>query len=127
MAEPTEAMRAVAQELVSANPLVCGACNGPLPNPDCGHRGQHHLSCIPQTDDLAEAVARALATQAAQTKRETMELAAAVLRAWSSTDEMKLRAGEMTAQEVRTVKAVLGACIAEISSLAPTSAGKETA
>lgn len=37
-----------------------------------------------------------------------------IIRKWLRTDTLKLHAGEMTAQELRTVKAVLRGVLAEI-------------
>jgi len=43
--------------------------------------------------------------------------AIASVRKWLKNDHLKLHAGEMTAQETRTVKAVLAAVILELAAL----------
>lgn len=53
-------------------------------------------------------------------RKQALEEAHDVLGGWQRADTMRLRAGEMTSQEVRSVKAILGACQFAIRSLTPT-------
>ena len=71
----------------------------------------------------ADIIARALMDQetAAHARgfAEAREMAAKVNRAWLNAQELRLHAGEMTAQELRTVRAVLIARAAAIAALTP--------
>lgn len=81
--------------------------------------------------NLADAKAKAQAdyerrilsaiTPSPRTDQETWEAckeaASAHASEWLDTETMKLRAGEMTAQEVRTVKAVIGSLVLSLSAI----------
>ncbi len=49
----------------------------------------------------------------------------AIIEPWMDTQTLKLRAGEMSEQEVRTVKAVLTSIISEISSISESYFGSD--
>lgn len=54
---------------------------------------------------------------ATQARREALEEAASVVMRWSTPDALRLHAGEMTAQEAKTVLAVCRAHAAAIRAL----------
>lgn len=47
---------ALAKEIASRNPLICGPCGGALPNPDCPQKANGHWPvCIPASESSLEA------------------------------------------------------------------------
>jgi hypothetical protein len=63
------ALRAMAKEIADNNPMICGPCGGPLPNPDCGHKANGSWPCcVPVTDNLEDAIFEALCRVASTPK-----------------------------------------------------------
>lgn len=67
---------AKAAEITAKNPLICGPCGAPLPNPDCAHR-KNGLSpvCSPQTESLEADIAAALREADKNAREECIEIA----------------------------------------------------
>lgn len=74
-------------------------------------------------DEAVETASYALTKLAAERRkskrieRETTEAVKAIVEPWLSVSHMKLHAGEMSAQEVRTTQAVLNSIVAAIRAL----------
>lgn len=68
-----------ASEIAAQNPMICGPCGGPLPNPECGvKRNGFTPCCIPASDSIEEAIAEALLTTHANAVREEREACARI-------------------------------------------------
>lgn len=68
-----------ASEIAAQNPMICGPCGGPLPNPECGVKKNGFTPCcIPASESLEDAIADALLTNHANAVREEREACAKV-------------------------------------------------
>lgn len=72
-----------------------------------------------QRDQIADAYAKGY--------RQATSDAAATAHAWSEPQVLRLHAGEMTGQEMRTARAIMAGIVARIRALTPAPEAKEKA
>lgn len=96
------AIDALAEEMRTA--MSCGICGHSRIDCECTHDEHRAFEAgiVTLTQENAE-LRQALATA----RREALEEALATIRPWKKRDHLSLHAGEVTAQEFRTVVAVL--------------------
>jgi hypothetical protein len=110
MTEPTDRERAreIAHTICDFATFFCTRC---------GQYGKA-CGCAENVVDRAErTIAKTLETGTAAVRAETVEQCAKINEEWMKADALLLACGEMSAQEIRTVKAVLAARAAAIRSL----------
>lgn len=68
-------------------------------------------------DEVVAAFAVVICRAREQAREEALEAACYAIRPLFSSDELRLRAGEMTSQELRTVKAIVTLALARVEAL----------